>query len=140
VTNSEVLPNVKLGMAPLYSFGLTSGMTTSCKLNIHGYSPLQRIRLSQLHSSCQTTHWRLSSISRSQSKPIKNFKICEIISKRYKYLIIQKTLGTTFGGTKLILQQSSITSPSNIYSLLRLLSGFGRPDARINSGCLPGFS
>jgi len=47
----EKLLNAKLEMALLSSFGLISGMTTSYKLNTHDYSPSQRIRISQLHSS-----------------------------------------------------------------------------------------
>ena len=136
---SEELLNVKLEMALLSSFGLIFGMTTSYKLNTHDYSPSQRIRISQLHSFCQTTPWRPSFISLSQNKNIKSFKAFKIIFKQFKFIIIQKILRNTFRETRLTLPQSSTISLTRTSSLLLRSSGFGIPDVPISSGYSPGF-
>ena len=136
---SEELLNVKLETALLSSFGLISGMTTSYKLNTHDYSSSQRIRISQLHSFCQTTPWRPSFISLSQNKHIKSFKAFKIIFKQFKFITIQKILGNTFGETRLTLPQSFTISLTRTSNLLLRSSRFGIPDVPISSGSSPGF-
>jgi len=88
---------------------------------------------------CQTTSWRPSFIFLSQNKHIKSFKAFKIIFKQFKFIIIQKILGNTFGETRLTLPQSSTISLTRTSNLLLRSSRFGIPDVPISSGSSPGF-
>jgi len=132
------IANCKIGNGSTVFFWSDLWNDNACRITSLDFSPLPKTRRFLCCGFFQTTTLSHNFTSHCLNKFTKNTKQCKTIFKLYMFNRTQKIPGTIFGAAAAILLLNSITSPTEMFSLLPLSYGFGIQSAVTNLKSSPG--